>query len=751
MKILAITHQLDRTGAPIVLFKLLEILKDAGYDIEIMSMKEGELSNEAKRLGFPFSIRPRFLHDYENFINIAKEFDLVIVNTLAAFEAIHALKTTDISVLWWLHENDNIFEFLKDLIPDFKELPDNIRVFAVSIRVQEYLKIHYGFNADILPIPVDDIPSDHGTVLGINDKIRFVTVGTYSKVKGQDILAKSIRGISDKLIDSCEFLFCGNEEVCDPEIIESVRSLCKDYENVKMLGSLPREEVLSLIESADCLIVPSRDDPLPTVAIEAMMKETLLLCTDGCGVSLYMRDGKDGFVVPADNTKALTKAIEEIIANSACYDEIRKTGRDIYLNNYSSDVVLPKILTLVGNLSSRARLIIFVGMYDILDIFAYKLEESFKSMGYEVFIFDSRDMQKSLGMMAPFIDKPVRAVITLNNLGYNMELREGHIIWDDLGIPIINILMDHPFCYKNALDNSPISSIVLSPDKNHMRYIQRFFPNIPVSGFLAHGGIEVQRDKKSIKDRKYDVIYTGSLSRSFADKSLPEFKKYKDFDAKKLFWDAYENCINNPHKTTEGAIEEEINKLGLTYSEEELSEIISDLYIVDLYIVSHFREAVVKAVALSGIDIELYGFGWEVCDWINMPNVHYGGRIPADEVLYKMLDTKIVLSTMTWFKDGTHDRVFNGMLAGAVTVSDESVYMNEEFIGRYDGIGEDNREMVLFSLNEIESFTDTIKDLLCDTNKAQGIADRGYLRAKSRHTWESRAWEIEQEILSQLS
>ena len=28
-----------------------------------------------------------------------------------------------------------------------------------------------------------------------------------------------------------------------------------------------------------------------------------------------------------------------------------------------------------------------------------------------------------------------------------------------------------------------------------------------------------------------------------------------------------------------------------------------------------------------------------------------------------MNDSKIVLNTMTWFKDGTHDRVFNGMLA----------------------------------------------------------------------------------------
>ena len=45
----------------------------------------------------------------------------------------------------------------------------------------------------------------------------------------------------------------------------------------------------------------------------------------------------------------------------------------------------------------------------------------------------------------------------------------------------------------------------------------------------------------------------------------------------------------------------------------------------------------------------------------------------ADEIVELMHESKIVLSTMTWFKDGTHDRVYNGMLAGAVAVTDTSL------------------------------------------------------------------------------
>ena len=100
------------------------------------------------------------------------------------------------------------------------------------------------------------------------------------------------------------------------------------------------------------------------------------------------------------------------------------------------------------------RLIFFIGVYDTLDIFAFELQREFEGMGYETMLFDTADLQKSLGQLAAFVKKPVTAVITFNNLGYNMELTQGNNIWNDLDLFVVNILMDHPFCYKPALDAS---------------------------------------------------------------------------------------------------------------------------------------------------------------------------------------------------------------------------------------------------------------------------------------------------------
>ena len=141
----------------------------------------------------------------------------------------------------------------------------------------------------------------------------------------------------------------------------------------------------------------------------------------------------------------------------------------------------------------------------------------------------------------------------------------------------------------------------------------------------------------------------------------------------------------------------------------------------------------IRTLVEAGIQVTIYGAGWDRCDWITNPNVEYGGKIPAYRVLEKMGDAKIVLNTMTWFKDGTHERVFNGMLQGAAVVSDRSMALQEL---------SDGSDMLLFGLDEIEQLPKLVKGLLSNPAAAQNMADHGYERAKKYHTWAIRAQEL---------
>ena len=396
----------------------------------------------------------------------------------------------------------------------------------------------------------------------------------------------------------------------------------------------------------------------------------------------------------------------------------------------------------------HGRLVLFVGVQDTLDIFTTEFYKSFTSMGYECLLFNTRTIPQGLATLSEFLQKPVKAAIGFNNLGFNMEIIPGQNIWDQLGIPFVNILVDHPFCYDQALSDAPGTAIVLTIDKNHMNYINRFYPRIATTGFLPLAGRTECMVPKDIKDRSIDVIYLGGTSRPFIEQVRPDYAKY-DFDARAIGDEAYEMMLRDSSMTTEDAIEKTLLAHDIRMSDEELKTFLYEMRYVDMMIVTHYREAVLESIARAGINVSVYGVGWDGCDWIDLPNVDFHRRIPASETYALMEEAKIVLSTMTWFKDGAHDRIYSGMLCGACVVSDTSQYMKENYKYYPDGSAED-AELAMFELYETDRLPEMIQKLLSDNDMMQTIADNGRRRAMITETWSARANELHKDLLMQL-
>ena len=272
----------------------------------------------------------------------------MIANTLVTFEAIHLLKYRKVPVIWWLHEGRQYFEYFRTVLPDFRSLPSHIHVFSVGHYVQQIIRELYGVQTEILQFGLEDKPA---LTKRRGEKVRFLTAGTYSKVKAQDVLVQAIRSLPAEYLDRAEFFFCGSEKMFDEEIFLPVETLSKEYENVTMLHQLSREETLEWMERCDCLVVPSRIDPIPsmripTVAVEMMMKGNLCLCTQVCGVAHYIEDGVNGLTVLAEDPGALKDKIMYVIDHNEDMDAIRAAGRTIYELYFSKSVFEPKVQAL---------------------------------------------------------------------------------------------------------------------------------------------------------------------------------------------------------------------------------------------------------------------------------------------------------------------------------------------------------------------------------------------------------------------
>ena len=178
-------------------------------------------------------------------------------------------------------------------------------------------------------------------------------------------------------------------------------------------------------------------------------------------------------------------------------------------------------------------------------------------------------------------------------------------------------------------------------------------------------------------------------------------------------------------------------------SKEEFRLFMAKCVYIERVVGSHFREKMVRAFAEAGINITIYGRNWEKCGIDKYDNVEFKGFVSPEKVIELMGESKMVLNSMPWFKDGSHERIYNSMLNGAVPVTDGSRFLDET-------IPEGCAVMFGLSDSEIAEGVRKVKDLLNNPEKMEKMAERGREFAIKGETWEHRAEEIHKDLLTQL-
>ena len=385
------------------------------------------------------------------------------------------------------------------------------------------------------------------------------------------------------------------------------------------------------------------------------------------------------------------------------------------------------------------RIVIFEGVQPIVDYNAEQFRINFEALGHTVMIFRADEFEKSTKALLSFIKQGIDFCLLFNNVGTGLSLSDGRNAWEAMNIPCFNYLFDHPIYYFDTLDTIAPTCVVTCVDRNHVHYIKRFYPKVKHSFFFPLAGEEIPVSSPiPWEERSIDVLYVGSL------KVYP--KEQDAFDCKIT---AY--LCEHTDKTVEEAIEDCFRSLSEQdlailfpafagkispedADEATLKKVLQDYRFCDTNTNSIFRKNTVKQLVDAGIHVTVYGRDWLNTELSESPYFHFGGYISQADCLVKMQDSKIVLNSMPWFKDGTHDRIYNAMLAHAVCVTDSSKYLTEQYIN--------SKDIVYYSLDEMEKLPVLVKELLSNPDKAKQIAENGYQKTVLNHTWQNRAMEL---------
>lgn len=382
------------------------------------------------------------------------------------------------------------------------------------------------------------------------------------------------------------------------------------------------------------------------------------------------------------------------------------------------------------------KLVLFTNGVETLEFFSKEMGKTFEKRGISLFYFNLKEPLRSTKLLKKFIKPHETAVVSFNFEGMEQEEgiydKSGVSLWDAYEIPCYNIVVDHPMYYHPFLMQVPKNYYHISIDRTHENYMRRYYPEIRRGGFLPLAGTALSDGYgKDIKERSMDVIFTGNYTPpSYCDKFIYGINdEYAEF-----YMDIIHDLLEHPDKVFEDVMEEHcfaamgenpLKDLRFTYSKS---------IFLDLYIRNFERGAVIKALADGGQKVHVFGKDWDKLSCEYPENIVHYPQTDSKSCLQAIGDAKLSLNVMPWFKDGAHDRIFNSMLNGAVSVTDGSIYLREKFT--------DQKELLFYDLLKLKELPQKVTSLLENTEKLQEIQQTGFEAAKAEHTWEVRAEQL---------
>lgn len=357
--------------------------------------------------------------------------------------------------------------------------------------------------------------------------------------------------------------------------------------------------------------------------------------------------------------------------------------------------------------------------YGVQEHFTHKIAEAFRRRG-----LSCRELAGKDRFLVPFNDPP-QLTFFINGC---IKMNSKHYLCDWLQVPHVTYIIDPPVRFSQFLDSSHM--ILACDDRSSCSFLDII--KYPYSVFMPHA-VEQELTFDATQERIYDI----SIQSSFID-----------CEAQRRLW-----AGKFPSKIYR-AMEE---ALSATLADETtpflmaLIQALSSRFELDLRNVEAFKNPMIQA-AFEEVEMYIKGrdrldlisevsklnvvhvFGNEESAWKqyfqNQPNVVIHPAVSYQEALNVMKQSRIVLNSSIKNKHGAHERIFSGLACGAVVVTNENVYLKENFIH-----GED---LILFRRSNFAAMNEDIKNLLHHEKRRKEMAETGRTKVMAHHTWDHR-------------
>ncbi|WP_271425217.1 glycosyltransferase [Aequorivita sinensis] len=376
MKILFITHDTTRTGAPMVLLHFLRWLKEhqPQVDVDVLALRGGNMEGEFQENCsnyYNYSLETKtnslsiiqrilkklYIYKQKNtkdvfLSSLAKNgYDVIYANTVVAIPIGASISKASRRSKLFAHIHE-LQVVIRQLLPDFKKfLPaiDSIIVPSEIVKInlvnswgasQENITVVYECaEADTIKLIKKDAKSKQKFVVGASGMVHWR--------KGYDLFLLVASNIHLRYPDAdILFQWVGKLPKNISHIIdEDIRKL-NLQESVNFIGEVSNPK--TYFNDFDIFLMTSREDPFPLVCIEVgLLGKPIISFEQATGTNEVILKG-GGFVVPYLDIEAMANRVMEYY-NSANLVEEHGAINIREFSNFTPEEICPKLYAMLIN------------------------------------------------------------------------------------------------------------------------------------------------------------------------------------------------------------------------------------------------------------------------------------------------------------------------------------------------------------------------------------------------------------------
>jgi glycosyltransferase involved in cell wall biosynthesis len=459
--IIFVGHDAHQNGAQVLALNIIRQLAETfKYDVYLILKSGGPLLNDFDEIAIETicldNSGEKNLKEWIKSINV----DKAICNTVLSGDILHMLAECGVVCISLIHEMEKVIrqyscennlsfiaqdaskivfasDYVRKSVENIVSIPKEKTIISSQGlgMINPYFENHETMCASIRK--KHNLPKNSKIVLGVG-------YGDYRK--GLDLFAQCML----KVCKSCEntyFIWVGNIE---NNILLKVNSLLEGHEmKNRFITTGWEKEYMRYYAAANVYLLTSREDPFPSVVLEAMHSYLPVIAFENGGGYVEIVDDNTGGLVPMENVEFMSERIIRLLNDDDLRLKIGKYAHNLVEKKYHFVAYIYSLLKLLG--TDYKKISVIIPNYN----YARYLRERIESIllqtypVFEIIILDDCSTDESLEIIDEYAKRiPLRIKVIKNekNCGKvfkqwvkGIEIAKGDYVWiaeaDDLSEP----------------------------------------------------------------------------------------------------------------------------------------------------------------------------------------------------------------------------------------------------------------------------------------------------------------------------